>query len=207
MDRLICGDVGFGKTEVAMRAAFKVASEGRQVVVLCPTTVLCAQHFQTFSERMAPFPLRVDQISRFRSTKEQNKTLSDVRDGAVDILIGTHRILSKDVQFKDLGLVIVDEEQRFGVTHKERLKQLRKTVDVLSMSATRPKAEPLSKPSSKSTMTRLSARRFCVRLTGAGRSFLSITASKVSLMSPTICAGLFPLRPFASDMGRCTRTN
>ncbi len=136
MDRLICGDVGFGKTEVAMRAAFKVASEGRQVAVLCPTTVLCAQHYQTFTERMAAFPLKVDQLSRFRSTREQNKTLSDLRDGAVDIVIATHRLLSKDVQFKDLGLVIVDEEQRFGVTHKERLKQLRKTVDVLSMSAT-----------------------------------------------------------------------
>ena len=136
MDRLICGDVGFGKTEVAMRAAFKVASEGRQVAVLCPTTVLCAQHFQTFSERMAPFPLRVDQLSRFRSPRQLAQTIADVKTGAVDILVGTHRLLSKDVEFKDLGLVIVDEEQRFGVTHKERLKQIRKTVDVLAMSAT-----------------------------------------------------------------------
>jgi transcription-repair coupling factor (superfamily II helicase) len=136
MDRLICGDVGFGKTEVAMRAAFKVASEGRQVAVLCPTTVLCAQHFQTFRERMAPFPIRIDMLSRFRSPKEQAKTIEDIKNGSVDIVIGTHRLLSKDVEFKDLGLVVVDEEQRFGVTHKERLKQLRKTVDVLSMSAT-----------------------------------------------------------------------
>lgn len=136
MDRLICGDVGFGKTEVAMRAAFKVASEGRQVAVLCPTTVLCAQHYATFTERFAPFPMRVDQLSRFRSPKEQAKTLVGVKEGTVDIIIGTHRLLSKDVEFKDLGLVIIDEEQRFGVVHKERLKQLRKTVDVLTMTAT-----------------------------------------------------------------------
>ena len=136
MDRLICGDVGFGKTEVAMRAAFKVASEGRQVAILCPTTVLCAQHFQTFRERFAAFPLRIDMLSRFRTAKEQAKTIEDIKLGAVDIVIGTHRLLSKDVEFKDLGMVVVDEEQRFGVTHKERLKQMRKTVDVLSMSAT-----------------------------------------------------------------------
>jgi transcription-repair coupling factor (superfamily II helicase) len=136
MDRLICGDVGFGKTEVAIRAAFKVASEGRQVAVLCPTTVLCAQHYSTFSERLAAFPVRVDQLSRFRSPKEQAKTLEDLKNGSVDIVIGTHRLLSKDVEFKDLGLVVVDEEQRFGVVHKERLKQLRKTVDVLTMTAT-----------------------------------------------------------------------
>ncbi|HVK05041.1 MAG TPA: transcription-repair coupling factor [Armatimonadaceae bacterium] len=136
MDRLICGDVGFGKTEVAIRAAFKVASEGRQVAILCPTTVLAAQHFATFSERLAAFPVRVDMLSRFRSSREQAKTVEDIKLGAVDIVIGTHRLLSKDIEFKDLGLVIVDEEQRFGVTHKERLKQLRKTVDVLAMSAT-----------------------------------------------------------------------
>lgn len=136
MDRLICGDVGFGKTEVAMRAAFKVASEGRQVAVLCPTTVLASQHYQTFSERLAAFPVRVDQLSRFRSNKEHSKTIEDLRVGGVDIVVGTHRLLSKDVAFKDLGLVIVDEEQRFGVVHKERLKQLRQSVDVLAMSAT-----------------------------------------------------------------------
>ena len=136
MDRLICGDVGFGKTEVAMRAAFKVASEGRQVAILCPTTVLCAQHFSTFSERFAPFPLRVDQLSRFRSPKEQAKTLTDLKEGGVDIVIGTHRLLSKDVEYRDLGLLIIDEEQRFGVVHKEKIKQLRKMVDVLTMTAT-----------------------------------------------------------------------
>ncbi len=136
MDRLICGDVGYGKTEVAIRAAFKVASEGRQVAVLCPTTVLAAQHYANFAERMASFPLRVDMLSRFRSSKEQAKTIEDIKLGAVDVIIGTHRLLSKDVEFKDLGLVVVDEEQRFGVTHKERLKQLRKSVDVLTMTAT-----------------------------------------------------------------------
>lgn len=136
MDRLICGDVGFGKTEVAMRAAFKVASEGRQVAVLCPTTVLASQHYQTFAERLAAFPVRVDQLSRFRGPREQAKTIEDLKVGGVDIVVGTHRLLSKDIEFKDLGLVIVDEEQRFGVVHKERLKQLRQTVDVLAMSAT-----------------------------------------------------------------------
>ena len=136
MDRLICGDVGYGKTEVAIRAAFKVASEGRQVAVLCPTTVLAAQHYATFSERLGSFPLKVDMLSRFRSHKEQAATLDAIKHGSVDIVVGTHRLLSKDLDFKDLGLVIVDEEQRFGVTHKERLKQIRKSVDVLTMTAT-----------------------------------------------------------------------
>jgi transcription-repair coupling factor (superfamily II helicase) len=136
MDRLIVGDVGYGKTEVAIRAAFKVASEGRQVAVLCPTTVLAAQHFSTFTERLGGLPGAVDMLSRFRSPGSSSKDHRGLKVGAVDIVIGTHRLLSKDVEFKDLGLVIVDEEQRFGVTHKERLKQLRKTVDVLTMTAT-----------------------------------------------------------------------
>lgn len=136
MDRLICGDVGYGKTEVAMRAAFQVASEGRQVAVLCPTTVLAAQHYHSFCERLGAFPIRIDQLSRFRSPKQQAQTLLDLKLGAVDIVVGTHRILSKDLEFKDLGLVVVDEEQRFGVVHKERLKQLRQTVDVVTMTAT-----------------------------------------------------------------------
>jgi transcription-repair coupling factor (superfamily II helicase) len=136
MDRLICGDVGYGKTEVAVRAAFKVASEGRQVAILCPTTVLAAQHYATFSERFAGFPLKVDMLSRFRSPREQARTIDEIKLGVADLVIGTHRLLSKDVEFKDLGLVIVDEEQRFGVGHKERLKQLRKSVDVLTMTAT-----------------------------------------------------------------------
>ena len=136
MDRLVCGDVGFGKTEVVMRAAFKALGDGKQVAVLAPTTVLVFQHFETFRRRFQPFPVRVEMFSRFRATKELKASLVDLAEGKVDLAIGTHRLLSQDVQFKDLGLVIVDEEQRFGVKHKERLKQLKKTVDVISMSAT-----------------------------------------------------------------------
>ncbi len=136
MDRLLCGDVGFGKTEVVMRAAFKALGDGKQVAVLAPTTVLCFQHFETFKHRFQPFPVRVEMLSRFRSPKELKEVITDIAAGKVDIAIGTHRLLSQDVVFKDLGLVIVDEEQRFGVKHKERLKQLKKSVDVISMSAT-----------------------------------------------------------------------
>ena len=136
MDRLLCGDVGYGKTEVAMRAAFKAVQDGKQVAVLTPTTVLCFQHFETFKRRFAAFPVKVEMISRFRTPKEQKQVLEQTAQGKVDILIGTHRVLSKDVQFQDLGLLIIDEEQRFGVRHKERLKQLRREIDVLSMSAT-----------------------------------------------------------------------
>jgi transcription-repair coupling factor (superfamily II helicase) len=136
MDRLLCGDVGYGKTEVAMRAAFKAVSDNRQVVVLAPTTVLAFQHYNTFKQRFAAFPLKIDMLSRFRTSKQQQETIGKIEAGQVDIVIGTHRLLSKDVKFSDLGLVIVDEEQRFGVRHKERLKQLRKEVDVLTMSAT-----------------------------------------------------------------------
>ncbi len=136
MDRLLCGDVGYGKTEVAMRAAFKAVMDGKQVAVLTPTTVLAYQHFETFKARFAAFPITVDLLSRFRSTKEQKEAVKKIEDGAVDITIGTHRLLSKDVRFRDLGLVVVDEEQRFGVAHKERLKQLKKKVDVLTLSAT-----------------------------------------------------------------------
>ncbi|MGA8671438.1 MAG: transcription-repair coupling factor [Terracidiphilus sp.] len=136
MDRLLCGDVGYGKTEVAMRAAFKAVQDGKQVAVLTPTTVLCFQHFETFKRRFAQFPIHVEMISRFRSPKEQKAILERVEAGKVDILIGTHRVLSKDIKFQDLGLLVVDEEQRFGVRHKERLKQMRKEIDVLAMSAT-----------------------------------------------------------------------
>ncbi len=136
MDRLVCGDVGYGKTEVAMRAAFKAVLDGKQVAMLVPTTVLAQQHFQTFSERLAAFPLRVEMLSRFRSEAEQRRVLADVADGAVDIVIGTHRLIQKDVRFKNLGLVVIDEEQRFGVGHKEHLKQMRREVDVLTLSAT-----------------------------------------------------------------------
>jgi transcription-repair coupling factor (superfamily II helicase) len=136
MDRLLCGDVGYGKTEVAMRAVFKAMMEGKQVAVLAPTTVLVFQHFKTLQQRFAAFPVRVEMLSRFRSAKEIKATVEAIAAGAVDVVVGTHRLLSKDVKFRDLGLVVVDEEQRFGVAHKERLKQLRKRVDVLTMSAT-----------------------------------------------------------------------
>jgi len=136
MDRLICGDVGYGKTEIAVRAAFKAVLDGKQVAVLVPTTLLAEQHFVTFSERYASFPVKVAMLSRFVSPKEQQKVLADAAAGEVDVLIGTHRLLSDDVRFKDLGLLVVDEEQRFGVSHKERLKRLRTSVDVLTMTAT-----------------------------------------------------------------------
>jgi transcription-repair coupling factor (superfamily II helicase) len=124
MDRLLCGDVGFGKTEVVMRAAFKALGDGKQIAVLAPTTVLAFQHFETFKRRFQPFPVKIEMVSRFRSPREIKTALAELADGKVDILIGTHRLLSKDVQFRDLGLVIVDEEQRFGVRHKVQLKQL-----------------------------------------------------------------------------------
>src|SRR6202050_5237365 len=136
MDRLLCGDVGYGKTEVAMRAAFKAVQDGKQVAVLTPTTVLSFQHFETFKQRFAQFPIHIEMISRFRTAKEQKDIVERVATGKVDILIGTHRLLSKDIKFQELGLLVVDEEQRFGVRHKERLKQMRKEIDVLAMSAT-----------------------------------------------------------------------
>lgn len=136
MDRLVCGDVGFGKTEVALRAAFRVAMSGRQVALLCPTTVLAQQHFRTFSSRLRDYPLRIEVLSRFVTRQKQTETLTALKDGTVDVVIGTHRVLSKDVHFADLGLLVVDEEQRFGVTHKERIKKLRTNVDVLTLSAT-----------------------------------------------------------------------
>jgi transcription-repair coupling factor (superfamily II helicase) len=136
MDRLICGDVGFGKTEVAIRAAFKAVMDGKQVAVLVPTTVLAQQHFNNFRERMADYPVRIELLSRFRSRREQQKVVGDLASGAVDIVIGTHRLLQEDIAFKDLGLVVIDEEQRFGVLHKEKFKRLRTLVDVLTLSAT-----------------------------------------------------------------------
>jgi len=136
MDRLVCGDVGYGKTEVAVRAAFKAVMEGTQVAVLVPTTVLAQQHFSTFRQRMAGFPVKVEMLSRFRSDKDQRRVAADAATGNVDIVIGTHRLLQKDVAFKNLGLIIIDEEQRFGVAHKERLKQMRAQVDVLTLTAT-----------------------------------------------------------------------
>ncbi|HEY4769845.1 MAG TPA: transcription-repair coupling factor, partial [Myxococcales bacterium] len=136
MDRLVCGDVGYGKTEVALRAAFKAVEDKKQVAVLVPTTVLAAQHFRTFSKRFADYPVTVEMVSRYRDDKQIREILQRAREGKVDVLIGTHRLLSADVSFKDLGLVVVDEEQRFGVKHKEQLKKLRKLVDVLTLTAT-----------------------------------------------------------------------
>ena len=136
MDRLVCGDVGFGKTEIAIRAAFKAIQEGKQVVYLVPTTILAQQHYNTFSQRMKDFPVRVDLLCRFKTPAEQKKTIQDLKKGWVDVVIGTHRLLSKDVQYKDLGLLIIDEEQRFGVTHKEKIKQIKNNIDVLTLTAT-----------------------------------------------------------------------
>ena len=136
MDRLLCGDVGYGKTEVAIRAAFKAAMDGKQIAVLVPTTILAQQHFTTFTERIGKFPITIDMISRFKTAGEQKKTLEKVEKGEVDIIIGTHRLLSKDVNFNDLGFLIVDEEQRFGVSHKETIKDIKKNVDVLTLTAT-----------------------------------------------------------------------
>jgi transcription-repair coupling factor (superfamily II helicase) len=136
MDRLVCGDVGYGKTEVAMRAAFKAVMDGKQAAILCPTTVLASQHLKTFRDRMVLFPVRVEALTRLQSAREQKAVVEDCRKGFVDILIGTHRILSKDVGFKDIGLLVIDEEQRFGVGHKERIKQFKSTIDVLTLTAT-----------------------------------------------------------------------
>ena len=136
MDRLLCGDVGYGKTEVALRAAFKAVMDGKQVAILVPTTVLAQQHYETFLQRLAAFPVKVEMLSRFRTPREQTSILHRLAIGEIDIVIGTHRLISSDVQFKDLGLVIIDEEQRFGVTHKEHLKKLRTEVDVLTLTAT-----------------------------------------------------------------------
>ena len=136
MDRLVCGDVGYGKTEIAIRAAFKAVQEGKQVVYLVPTTILAQQHYNTFVQRMKDFPVRVELMSRFRTPSEVKKTITDLQKGMVDIVIGTHRVLSQDVKFKDLGLLIIDEEQRFGVAHKEKIKKLKENVDVLTLTAT-----------------------------------------------------------------------
>src|SRR5205814_9638127 len=136
MDRLVCGDVGFGKTEVAIRAVFKAVQDGKQAAVLVPTTLLAQQHFTTFSERYAGYPIRVEVLSRFLTPGQAKKVVDGLADGSVDIVIGTHRLLSADVRFRDLGLLVVDEEQRFGVSHKELIKQLRTNVDVLTLTAT-----------------------------------------------------------------------
>src|SRR5690606_28851352 len=129
MDRLICGDVGFGKTEIAVRAAFKTCLDGKQAAILVPTTILAFQHFKTFSERLKDFPVTVDYVNRFKSAREKKETFRRVAEGKVDIVIGTHMLLGKDVKFRDLGLLVIDEEQKFGVAHKEKIKTLRTSVD------------------------------------------------------------------------------
>ena len=136
MDRLLCGDVGFGKTEVALRAVMKCVLDGKQAAILVPTTVLAQQHYQTALQRFFGFPVNIAVLSRFKTNAQSDKTLSDLASGSCDLVIGTHRLLSKDVKFKDLGLLVVDEEQRFGVTHKEHIKELAQGVDVLTLSAT-----------------------------------------------------------------------
>ena len=136
MDRLVCGDVGYGKTEIAVRAAFKAVQDGKQVAVLVPTTLLVTQHLSTFMERMSGFPVVLKGLSRFQTDKEAAEVMAGLADGTVDVVVGTHRLFNPDIRFKDLGLIIVDEEQRFGVEHKEQMKRLRTSVDVLSMSAT-----------------------------------------------------------------------
>ena len=136
MDRLICGDVGYGKTEIAIRAAFKAVQENKQVVYLVPTTILAQQHYNTFCQRMKDFPVRVDLMCRFRTPAQQRDTIQNLKRGLVDIVVGTHRVLSDDIEYKDLGLLIIDEEQRFGVQHKEKIKKLKKNVDVLTLTAT-----------------------------------------------------------------------
>ena len=136
MDRLLCGDVGFGKTEVAARALFKCVADGKQAAVLVPTTLLANQHYYTMKDRFEKFPFKVEMLSRFRTAAQQKAILEGVENGSIDLLIGTHRLLSSDVKFKDLGLLVIDEEQRFGVKHKEKIKQLKENVDVLTLSAT-----------------------------------------------------------------------
>ena len=136
MDRLICGDVGYGKTEVAIRAAFKAVMSGKQVAFLVPTTILAGQHYNTFAQRMRHHGVNVELLCRLRTPAQQKKTIEGIKKGSVDIVIGTHRLLSKDIQYKNLGLLIIDEEQRFGVTHKEKLKQLKNDIDVLTLTAT-----------------------------------------------------------------------
>ena len=136
MDRLLCGDVGYGKTEVAIRAAFKAIADGKQVAILVPTTILAQQHYQTMRERFQDYPVKIGLLSRFRTRKQQTETIKGLKNGTIDIVIGTHRLLSKDIIYRDLGLLIIDEEQRFGVTHKEKIKKLKTNVDVLTLTAT-----------------------------------------------------------------------
>src|SRR5213082_1636595 len=205
MDRLLCGDVGYGKTEVAMRAAFKVVNDNKQVALLAPTTVLTFQHFETFKKRFAAFPVRIELLSRFRSTAEQKKVLADLDAGKVDIVIGTHRLLSKDVKFADLGLLIVDEEQRFGVAHKERLKEMRKNVDALALSATPiPRTLHMSlvglrDMSRKPTRDICSVRGIGVAESASASTFLRISFNLSLCATPKRCSSSTTSRPRSAN--------
>ncbi|MCZ7543088.1 MAG: DEAD/DEAH box helicase [Anaerolineae bacterium] len=226
MDRLICGDVGYGKTEVALRAAFKAVMDGRQVAMLVPTTVLAQQHFATFHSRLVSFPLNVEMLSRFRSRSEQQAIVEGLRAGQIDIVIGTHRLLQPDVQFKNLGLLIIDEEQRFGVTHKEHFKRMRTEVDVLTLTATpiprtlymgltgirdismiqtAPESACRSSRTWASTTRTWCARRSCASWIGAGRCSSYTTACRRSTPPPTSSSAWFRRRPSRSGTGRWTR--
>ena len=185
MDRLICGDVGYGKTEVALRAAHKAAVDGKQVMMLVPTTILAQQHFGSFRERFADTPFNVEMVSRLRKPAKVKEALKRYSEGKVDVLLGTHRLLSRDVRAKDLGLLIVDEEQRFGVKQKELLRQLKLKVDVLSMSAT-----PIPRTLQMSMAG--SAGRSCARPSAAARPSSSTTASRPCTRPPSACAGSVP---------------
>ncbi|MFR3879415.1 MAG: DEAD/DEAH box helicase, partial [Oscillospiraceae bacterium] len=227
MDRLLCGDVGFGKTEVALRAVMKAVMDGKQVAILVPTTVLAQQHYQTAVARFRGFPVTIDVLSRFRTPKMQQQTLQKLRAGSVDLIIGTHKLLQKTVQFKDLGLLIVDEEQRFGVSHKERLKELSKGVDVLTLSATpipRTLNMALSGIRDMSTIEQPPADRYPVQTfvmeyanplwttpsagksNGAGRSITSTTAPKPSTSAPPRSNAGFRASAWASPTARWART-
>ncbi len=215
---MICGDVGYGKTEIAIRAAFKAVMDGKQVAVLVPTTILAGQHYNTFVQRMRDYSVEVGMLSRLRTPKENRETVEKLRKGAIDIVIGTHRLLAKDVVYKDLGLLIVDEEQRFGVTHKEKLKQLKNDIDVLTLTATPiPRTLHMSLVGIRDMsvleeppvdrmpiqtfvmekMTRSCARRFFVNLDAADRFTMCTTASPIWTLSPERCRNLCrrPLSP------------
>ena len=228
MDRLLCGDVGYGKTEVAMRAAFKAVDAGYQVAVLVPTTILCEQHLRTFTERMAEFPFSIAAISRFATRKQQSEIIARLEAGSADIVIGTHRLAQPDVRFHNLGLVIIDEEQRFGVEVKERLKALRQTVDVLTMTATPiPRSlhmgllglrdiSNLETPPEDRLAVETRVARFDPELirhavlrerTATGRSSSSTTASRTSRSWPGGCGSSCRKRTWRSRTARCRKTS
>ena len=223
MDRLVCGDVGYGKTEIAVRAAFKAVQDGKQVAVLVPTTLLVTQHYATFAERMSGFPVTLKPLSRFQTDKEAREVLDGLREGSIDIVIGTHRLLNPDIKMKDLGLIIVDEEQRFGVEHKEQMKRLRTSVDVLSMSATPiprtlemaitgiremstiatpPRSGTRCSPTSAPTRTARSPQPFAASCSATARSSTSTTGCSRSRRPPPRSRELVPEARVATAHGQ-----